>query len=315
MKIGFIIDPIESLTAYKDSTVAMIEAALQRGNQVYVMQANALFIEQGIAFSSMQEVLSADHKKADWYQVDQMITQELSELNALVMRKDPPFNMDYIYVTYILELAEQAGVLVLNKPRSLRDANEKCFINQFPHCIAETLVSSEAARIKPFLAKHGDIILKPLDGMAGASIFRVTQFDHNINVIIETMTLHGQRYIMAQRYLPEVKQGDKRIILINGEPVPFALARMPLPTETRANLAAGGKGVAQALSDRDRWLCEQVKPKLQDMGLYFVGLDVIGDYITEINVTSPTGIRELNEQTGLDIAGNFIDWIESRTKP
>jgi glutathione synthase len=208
-------------------------------------------------------------------------------------------------------LAEQAGVKVINKPQSLRDANEKCFIAQFPECIAETLVSSDSVRIKQFLEKQKDIILKPLDGMGGASVFRVTQHDPNLNVILETMTQFGKRHIMAQRYLPQVKMGDKRILLINGEPMPYALARIPQEHETRANMAAGGKAKAQALSDRDKWLCEQVKPVLKAKGLYFVGLDVIGDFITEINVTSPTGIRELNEQCGLDIAGDLMECIAS----
>lgn len=311
MKIGFVIDPIESLKAYKDSSVAMMEAALKLGHQVYIMQITELYIEQGRACSSMQELLSADHSKTDWYQLGHSITQELAGLDAVVMRKDPPFDMDYIYATYILELAEKSGVSVINRPQSLRDANEKCFIMHFPECITDTLISADPVRIRHFLDKFQDIILKPLDGMGGSSIFRLTKTDHNINVIIENMTRQGKRHIMVQRYLPEIKQGDKRILLINGEPVAYALARMPLANETRANMAAGGKGVAQPLSDRDRWLCQQVKPKLLEMGLYFVGLDVIGDYITEINVTSPTGIRELNEQCKLDIAGDFMRWIMS----
>ncbi|MDF2530224.1 MAG: glutathione synthase [Gammaproteobacteria bacterium] len=311
MKIGFVIDPIESLKAYKDSTVAMIEAALAQGFQVYIMQQNELFIEQGRACSSMQEILAADYQAQPWYQLGNSVKQELSTLNVILMRKDPPFNMDYVYTTYILELAEQAGALIVNKPQSLRDCNEKCFITQFPQCIADTLVSADPIKIKEFLQQQQDIILKPLDGMGGASIFRVNQQDPNINVILETMTLHGKRYIMAQRYLPEVKQGDKRIILINGEPVPYALARIPMAHETRANLAAGGTGKAMPLSDRDKWLCAQIKPVLKQKGLYFVGLDVIGDYITEINVTSPTGIRELNQQCNLDIAGDLMRFISS----
>jgi len=311
MKIGIVIDPIESIKAYKDSTVAMIEAALNLGHEVYVTQVNELYIEQGHAYSSLQQVLKADAKASPWFKLAAAKTHALQEINVILMRKDPPFSMDYIYATYILELAEKAGALVINKPSSLRDANEKCFITQFPHCIADTVVTAEPARIKDFVAKHNDVIVKPLDGMGGSSIYRLTQADVNINVILETMTQYGQRHVMAQRYLPEIKQGDKRIILINGEPVPFALARMPLVNETRANMAAGGKGIAQPLSERDRWLCAQIKPKLQSMGLYFVGLDVIGDYITEINVTSPTGIRELNDQCGLDIAGDFIRWLAS----
>ncbi|MDF2940467.1 MAG: glutathione synthase [Gammaproteobacteria bacterium] len=312
MKVGFVMDPLNQIKAYKDSTVAMIEAALKRGFQVFAMQTNELFIEQAKAFSSMQEILSVDIKSSPWYQLGSSSTQELASLDVILMRKDPPFDMDYIYATYILELAERAGARVINKPQSLRDANEKCFITQFPECIADTLVSADPIRIKQFLEQQQDIIVKPLDGMGGASIFRLTEADHNINVILETMTQFGRRHIMAQRYLPEVKLGDKRILLINGEPVPFALARIPQGKETRANMAAGGKPKAQPLSDRDKWLCEQVGPVLKQKGLYFVGIDVIGDYITEINVTSPTGIKELNEQCNLDIAGDLIDFIDRK---
>ncbi len=228
------------------------------------------------------------------------------------MRKDPPFDMEYIYATYILELAEQAGTLVVNNPRSLRDANEKLFTHQFPECTVPTLVSRNQEQFKQFLKQHKDIIVKPLGGMGGHSIFRVQEHDPNLNVILETMTNHASHYIMAQRFIPEITQGDKRILLINGKPVAYALARIPTEGETRGNLAAGGSGVGIPLSERDYWLCEQVAPKLKAMGLIFVGMDVIGDYITEINVTSPTCIRELDTLYDLNISALLMDVIEDK---
>jgi glutathione synthase len=228
------------------------------------------------------------------------------------MRIDPPFDMDYIYSTYVLEQAESDGVLIVNKPQSLRDANEKLFTAWFPQCCSPTLVTSQVQRIRDFLTEHEDIIVKPLDGMGGASIFRLKKNDHNLGVVLETMTNHGKTLTMVQRYLPEIKQGDKRILLINGEPVPFCLARIPAEGETRGNLAAGGRGEGQPLSDRDRWLCEQVAPTLKEKGLIFVGLDVIGDYVTEINVTSPTCIQELDNQFGLNISALLMDCIEEK---
>jgi glutathione synthase len=229
------------------------------------------------------------------------------------MRKDPPFNLEYIYTTYLLERAETAGVLVVNRPRSLRDANEKLFATCFPQCCPATLVTQEARRIKDFLNEQGDIIVKPLHGMGGTSVFRLRPDDPNVNVILETLTGHDQRLTMAQRYLPEIIiTGDKRILLIEGEPVPYALARFPAQGETRANLAVGGRGEGVALSERDRWICAQVGPRLRKMGLIFVGLDVIGDYLTEINVTSPTGVRELDTQFGLNIGNDLMEAIECR---
>ena len=235
---------------------------------------------------------------------------DLSTMDVIHLRQDPPFDMEYIYTTYLLELAEKAGTLVVNQPRSLRDANEKFFALNFPHCCPPTLVSREPARLKGFLAQHADVVVKPLDGMGGASVFRLRQDDPNLNVILETLTAHGRRLTMAQRYIPEVTAGDKRILLIDGEPVPYALARIPQAGETRANLAAGGRGEGVPLSERDRWICAQVAPTLRAMGLLFVGLDVIGDYLTEINVTSPTCARELDAQFGLDIGGDLMAAIE-----
>jgi glutathione synthase len=231
------------------------------------------------------------------------------------MRKDPPFDMDYIYTTYLLEKAEERGVLVVNRPASLRDCNEKLFTAWFPQCCTPTLVTSDRERILSFMDRHKDIILKPLDGMGGSSIFRVRQADPNANVIIETLTSHGRRLTMAQRFVPEISQGDKRILMVDGEPVPYALARIPKPGETRGNLAAGGTGQGLPLSDQDRWIALQVGPSLRQRGILFAGLDVIGDYLTEINITSPTCIRELDSQFGLNISAQLMDCIEEKLAP
>jgi glutathione synthase len=245
-----------------------------------------------------------------WYAADDARTVPINTFDAVLMRKDPPFDMEYVFSTYLLELAEQQGARILNKPLSIRDFNEKLSIAKFPEFTAPTLVTRQATLIKAFLAQHGDVILKPLDGMGGSGIFRVTPNDPNLNVIIETMTQLGARTIMAQRYIPEISQGDKRILLINGVPVPYALARIPMKGETRGNLAAGGKGVAQPLSARDREIAETLGPTLREAGLFLVGLDVIGDYLTEINVTSPTGMQEITAQTGFNVAGMFMDALE-----
>jgi glutathione synthase len=256
--------------------------------------------------------LSVKDDDSDWFQFDGEIEQALDQLDVILMRKDPPFDMEYIYTTYMLERAEAAGVLVVNRPQSLRDANEKLFTAVFPQCCPATLVTREMERIRSFLREHGDIIVKPPDGMGGAGIFRLRTDDPNIGVVLETLTQRNQRLVMAQRYIPEISQGDKRILLIDGEPVPYALARMPAAGETRANLAAGGKGVGVKINDRDRWICQQVGPVLRDKGLLFVGLDVIGDYLTEINVTSPTCARELDAQFDLDIGTELMNAIEKR---
>ena len=230
------------------------------------------------------------------------------------MRKDPPFDMEYIYATYMLEMAEKHGTLVVNRASSLRDANEKVFTSHFPQCTPPTLITRSAPQLRSFIEKYGDTIIKPLEGMGGASIFKTSPADPNTSVIIETLTAHGTRYTMAQRFIPEITAGDKRILLIDGEPVPYALARVPAQGELRGNLAAGGQGVGVELTDRDYWICSQVADKLREMGLIFVGLDVIGDYLTEINVTSPTCIRELDKQYGLDIAGQLMDAIDKRLR-
>ena len=311
IRLGVIMDPIGSVNFKKDSTLAMLLAAQKRGWTLLYMEQPDLYLAEGEARALMR-TLQVRPAANDWYTLGDAIPTPLTELDVVLMRKDPPFDMDYIYTTYLLELAETAGVLVVNKPQSLRDANEKLYTAWFPQCTPPTLVTSQAELIRAFLADQGDIILKPLDTMGGASIFRLRQNDLNTGVIIETLTRHGLRQIMAQRFIPEIREGDKRILLIDGEPVPYALARIPAKGETRANLAVGGRGVGVPLSERDYWICEQVAPTLKEKGLLFVGLDVIGDYLTEINVTSPTCIRELDEQYDLDIGGDLMVSIENK---
>ncbi len=306
-QVAFVIDPIETFNVAKDSTLAMMQAALDLDLQVYFCQSKQLYAAQGKVFAEMQQLLQIDLAATPWYQCTDVMDLSLDEIDVLVMRQDPPFDMHYIYATYLLELARQQGVRVLNDPRSIRDCNEKFFIHWFPHCITDTLVTADETRLRDFLVRVQDIIVKPLDGMGGRDIFRLRLHDPNISAVLQHLTKMGVEHVMAQRYLPEVKQGDKRILLIGGEPVPYALARIPAEGETRANLAAGGRGQAVALTARDQWLCEQVGPELRARGLWFVGLDVIGDYITEINVTSPTCIRELDTQCDLQIARDF--WL------
>ena len=308
-KLGVVMDPIATITIKKDTTFAMLLAAQARGWELYYFEQADLYA-LGDQASGRARRLSVQDDQYGWFTFHGEQELPLTELDAILMRKDPPFDMEYIYTTYLLELAESAGTLVVNKPRSLRDANEKCFTLRFPQCSPPTLVSREPARLKTFLSEHADIVVKPLDGMGGASVFRLRPQDPNLNVILETLTAHGRRLTMAQRYIPEVTAGDKRILLIDGEPVPYALARIPQAGETRANLAAGGRGEGVPLSDRDRWICAQVAPTLRAMGLLFVGLDVIGDWLTEINVTSPTCARELDAQFGLDIGGELMAAIE-----
>jgi glutathione synthase len=309
--IGVIMDPVENINLDKDSTWAMILAAQKRGWQVRYMLQSSLHTDDGIVFAETRHIRLIPGEDP-WYELGDPEVHELHSCSAILMRKDPPFDMEYIYTTYMLELVERAGTLIVNKPQSLRNFNEKFFTTWFPQCTPPTLVSRSAEKLRGFIEKNADCILKPLDGMGGESIFRVTDNDPNISVIIETLTRHGQKTTMAQRFIPEISEGDKRILVIDGEPAPYALARIPLAGETRGNLAAGGTGVGVELSDRDRWICEQVGPVLKDQGILFAGLDVIGDFLTEINVTSPTCIRELDKQYGLDIAGDLMNAIESR---
>jgi glutathione synthase len=309
IKLGVVMDPIESINIIKDSTFAMLLAAQSRGWDIYYLEQNDLSLHNGRCQARMRKLHVVDDL-SDWYEFqDEQITA-LEWLDTVLMRKDPPFDMEYIYTTYLLEQAEMRGSLVVNRPATLRDANEKLFTAFFPQCCPPTVVTREAQSLRNFLQEHQDIILKPLGGMGGASVFRITRNDPNLSVIIETLTRHGSRYTMAQRFIPEISAGDKRILLVDGVAVPYALARIPAPGETRGNLAAGGQGVGVPLSERDRWIADEVGPELKKRGILFAGLDVIGDYLTEINITSPTCIRELDRAFKLDIAGDLMDRIE-----
>ncbi|MCS5565861.1 MAG: glutathione synthase [Methylococcales bacterium] len=309
-RLGIVMDPIDRINIRKDSSFAMLLEAQARNWSLYYMEVNDLYLRDGEAFARTRP-LEVERNESSWFRFGEPADQPLQDLDVILMRKDPPFDQEYVYATYLLEIAEASGVLVVNKPQSLRDANEKLFTAWFRHCCAPTLVARDAERFKRFLKEQGDMILKPLDGMGGRSIFRVKAGDPNLNVILETMTCNGSRFIMAQRYLPEIRTGDKRILVIDGEPVPFALARIPAEGENRGNLAAGGRAEGRPLSERDIWLVGQIGPVLKERGLIFVGLDVIGDYVTEINVTSPTCIQELDALFDLNISGQLLDRIEN----
>lgn len=307
MKLGIVMDPIGSIKIQKDSSFAMLLAAQARGWDLHYMEPPDLFLHDSEAYGSMRR-LEVDDNPAGWYRFLDAEERPLQELDIILMRKDPPFHMQYLLATYMLEQAERRGVLVVNRPHGLRSANEKLFCISFPQCIPPTLVTSDRQRIRAFLDQHKDIIVKPPDSMGGHLVFRLQHGDPNTGVILETVTRREQQYAIAQRYLPAIKtEGDKRILVIDGEPVPYVLARLPSGTEARANLAAGGSGRGVALSGRDRWICDQVRPVLREYGLWFAGLDVIGDYLTEINVTSPTCIRELDALYDLDIAGQLLE--------
>ncbi len=315
IKLGVVMDPLPSVNLKKDTTVAMLQEVQSRGWELFYYEQQDIVLTEGRVHGHSRRLTLKDNLQPDdkdWFELGESSLTPLAELDVILMRKDPPFDMEYIYTTYLLEQAESEGVLVVNRPGSLRDANEKLFTAWFPECTAPTLVARRRDDLRAFLNTQGDIILKPLDGMGGASIFRLSQQDPNISVVIETLTDHGQRYVMAQRFLPEITAGDKRILVIDGEPVPYALARIPAAGETRGNLAAGGSGKGVVLSDRDRWICGQVADTLKAKGLMFVGLDVIGDYLTEINVTSPTCVRELDALYDLNISALLIDAIEKR---
>jgi glutathione synthase len=313
ISIGIVMDPIHSITTYKDSSFAMLLEAQARGWDIWYMEQGDLYLQDNRSYAHMRQIEVTDNSDC-WYSFGAEHHQPLDSLDAILMRKDPPFDMEYVYTTYILEQAERQGVLVINRPSSLRDANEKLFTACFPQCCTSSLVSRNHQQLTDFLRQHEDIILKPLDGMGGASVFRVRKDDPNANVIIETLTANASRYAMAQRFLPEISAGDKRILMVDGEPIPYALARIPQAGETRGNLAAGGRGEGIALSDRDYWIASQVGPSLREKGILFAGLDVIGDYLTEINVTSPTCIRELDKQFGLNISAQLLDKIEDIIK-
>ena len=309
--LGVVMDPIAKIKMVKDSTFAMLLEAQARAYNIHYMELNDLSLVDGVCMGNMR-ALHVEDNSQHWFDLGESERRPLRELDVVLMRKDPPIDMEYMFATHLLEMAERQGVLVVNKPQALRDANEKLFTAWFPQCTVPTIVTRVATEIHAFLQQQGDVILKPLDSMGGASIFRVQQGDLNTNVIIETLTHQQTRYVMVQRFIPEISKGDKRILLINGEPVPYALARIPAKGETRGNLAAGGTGVGVELSERDYWICSQVAPVLQEKGLLFVGLDVIGDYLTEINVTSPTCIRELDKQYHLNISAKLFDCIETR---
>lgn len=311
IKIGIVMDPIQAISYKKDTSLAMLVAAQERGWSLFYMEQGDLYLKGEDAMAEMRP-LKVAYDPNDWYALGDAVQQPLAELDVILMRKDPPFDSNFIYSTYLLERAEQAGTLIVNKPQALRDCNEKVYATQFPQCCPPLLVSSKASLLKAFHQEHGDVIFKPLDGMGGSSIFRLKADDPNFSVIAETLTAGGKNPIMAQRYLPEIVQGDKRILLIDGEPVPYTLARVPASGETRGNLAAGGTGRAQPLSDRDRWICEQVRDSVREKGLLFVGLDVIGDYLTEINVTSPTCVREIDRAYDLNIADDLMQVIENK---
>ena len=313
VKIGVVMDPIARIAYSKDSTLAMLWAAADRGWSLFYMEPADLSLEQGAPRGNMAP-LEVFRDPRRWFARGDATRRPLTDLDVILMRRDPPFDNEYIYATYILEAAQREGTLVVNSCRSLRDCNEKIFATEFPQCCPPLLVSADGEQLKAFHAEHGEVIFKPLDGMGGASIFRVREDDPNLNVILETLTGHGRRSIMAQRYLPEIRDGDKRILMLEGEPVPYCLARLPAPGETRGNLAAGAVGQVQALSQRDRWIAAQVGPRLRDKDLMFVGLDVIGDYLTEINVTSPTGIREIDAAGDTRIGARLMDAIAARLK-
>lgn len=312
MKFAFILDQLDSIKTYKDSSFAMMREAAFRGHRLFSLQQGDLVWRGGetVGFARALELAGESESAHRWYRAGEPEEVPLQEFDAVMMRKDPPFNMEYVYSTYLLELAEGCGARVINRPRAVRDHNEKLAIAKFAQYIPATLVTRQEHLIRDFLAEYDDIVLKPLDGMGGASIFRIHRDDHNIGVIIETLTHYGTRTVMAQRYIPEISQGDKRILLVAGRPVPYSLARIPRPGESRGNLTAGGTGVAQPLTRRDREIAEALGPELYDAGLMLVGLDVIGNYLTEINVTSPTCMREIEDQTGFNAAGMMMDALE-----
>lgn len=310
IKLGMVMDSIDHINIKKDTSFAMLLEAQARGWELHYMELNDLYLRNGRAYARTR-TLKVQRDEQQWHEFIAEQDIPLDQLSVILMRKDPPFDQEYIYATYLLERAEALGTLVVNKPQSLRDANEKLFTAWFPQCCAETLVARESSRIRDFLIEQGEIILKPLDGMGGSSIFHLRLNDPNLSVILETMTEHNSRYVMAQKYLPEIKDGDKRILIINGDVVPYALARIPAQGETRGNLAAGGRAEGRPLTERDRWIANQVGPTLREKGLVFVGIDVIGDTLTEINVTSPTCVQELDRQFGLNICGQLMDHIEN----
>jgi glutathione synthase len=311
MKLGVLLDPLHYLKPYKDTSIALIKKAQDLGWDCVYFTQNDLFFSDGHVYARVYELEIGDEHQSVWAKTKDLGECALNDFDIILMRKDPPFNTEYIYTTYLLELAEREGVLIANKPQSLRDANEKFFTLNFPQCCPPTIVSRDISKLRAFWQKHKQVIFKPAEGMGGSSVFHVDEEGRNLSVILEVLTDHQTRTIIAQRYIPEITTtGDKRILVINGEPVSYALARIPAKGELRGNLAAGARGVVVPITKRDRWICEQIAPTLKAKGLYFVGIDVIGEYLTEINVTSPTCLREIAAETGLDIAGDFLRELE-----
>lgn len=311
LDVAVVMDPIGSIKIAKDTSFALLLEAARRGHRLHYVVPGGLGLAGGLSMATLAPLQVHDDPK-DWYQLGPAQYRPLSGVDVVLMRKDPPVDADFLHDTQVLSFAQAEGVLVVNDPQGLRDLNEKLAALRFPHCCPPTLVSRDAGQLRAFVAEHGQAVLKPLDGMGGRSIFRANAGDSNLNVILETLTDGGRHLAMAQRYLPEIRDGDKRILLVDGEPVPYCLARIPQGDEFRGNLAAGGRGEGRPLNERDRWIAAQVGPELKRMGMLFVGLDVIGDYLTEVNVTSPTCARELDAQFGLNIAGLLFDAIEAR---
>jgi glutathione synthase len=311
LSIGVVMDPIESIKPVKDSTFAMMLEAERRGHDIWYMELSDLWMLSDVAWGRQRKLRLHD-RAANWFEYDGERSTPLGELDVILMRKDPPFDLTYIMVTYLLDAARNAGTLVVNPPRALRDFNEKMATTLFPQCCVPALVARNLERLRDFILDAGHAVVKPVDSMGGESIFSVRADDKNLNVILETVTAHGKRYVMAQHYIPEISAGDKRILMVNGSPVPYSLARIPRADEFRGNLAAGGRGVGQPLSERDFWIANEVGTWLRENDVLFAGLDVIGDYLTEINITSPTCIRELDKQFGLNISSDLFDEIEQR---
>lgn len=310
-RMGILMDPLETVVPYKDTTLALAQSAQDFGWAVeYFTQMDIWLSDTGPRIRSAP--LRVDLSNKNWFEGGDFVERKAGDFDCILMRKDPPFDMNFVYSTYLLEMAEREGVMVVNSPASLRDCNEKIFATAFPQCCPELVISARGEVLRDFHQRYGDVIIKPLDGMGGKSIFHLKPGDANVSVIIETITESGAIPVMAQKYLPEIKLGDKRILMVNGEPVSHALARVPLSGETRGNLAAGGTGIVQELSERDLWIAGQVGPELKKRGLIFVGLDVIGDYLTEINVTSPTCVREIDAFTGERIGDQLMRAIEER---
>lgn len=311
IRLGIVMDPIQDIHFKKDTSLAMLWAAQQRGWELIYMEQPDLFLDGGEARARVRE-LTVRMDPDDWYTFGDEFEMALGDLDVILMRKDPPVDREFMMATYILDSAADQGALVVNPPAALRDCNEKLFATRFIDCTPPLVVTRSSARLREFYARHGDVVMKPVDGMGGKSVFRVKEGDSNLGVIIETLTQDGDHQIMAQKFLPDIKDGDKRILLIDGEPIPYALARIPSKGENRGNLAAGGRGEGRPLSARDREICERIAPTLKAKGLIFVGIDVIGDYLTEINVTSPTCVRELDREFGIDISSQLLDAIEAR---